>query len=84
MLVCLQEKIQDTAERENVAAAMDDLRAINEVRNKLRHGGSELAEALHRLGIEYPTRDYAQAWNQMRSKAAAALTSIRAALEGTL
>jgi hypothetical protein len=84
MLACLQEKIQDTAERENVAPAMDDLRAINEVRNKLTHDGSELAEALHRLGIEYPIRDYAQAWNQVRSKAAAALTTIRSALEGTL
>ena len=83
MMACLQEKIQDTAERENVSAAMDDLWAINEVRNKLTHGGSELAEALHRLGIEYPITDYAQAWDQVRSEAAAALTTIRSALEST-
>ena len=45
---------------------------------------ASMAEALHRLGIEYPIRDHAQAWDRVRSKAAAALTTIRSALEGTL
>ena len=80
---CLEAKVQDNAERENAASAMDDLRAINDVRNKLTHGGSELAEALNRLDIEYPIRNYGQAWDQIRSKAAAALTTIRSALQSS-
>ena len=60
---------------------MNDLRVINDVRNKLTHGGSELAEALDKLDIEYPIRNYVQAWDQPRSKAAAALTTIRSALQ---
>ena len=78
---CLAAKLQDNAERENAANAMNDLRAINDVRNKLTHGGSELAEALNRLGIEYPIRNYGQAWDQIRLKAAGALTTIRSALQ---
>jgi len=78
---CLETKVRDAAERENAANAMDDLRAINVVRNKLTHGGSELADALNRLDIEYPIHNHGQIWDQIRSKAAAALTTIRSALQ---
>jgi len=78
---CLETKVQDAAERENAANAMNDLRAINIVRNKLTHGGSELAEALNRLDIEYPIQNYEREWDQVRSKAAAALTTIRSAVQ---
>lgn len=80
---CLETKVQDGAERENVTNAMNDLRAINTVRNKLTHGGSELVEALNRLDIEYPIQNHGQAWDQIRSKAAAALTTIRSALQSS-
>jgi len=78
---CLETKVRDAAELENAANAMDDLRTINVVRNKLTHGGSELAEALNRLEIEYPIHNHGQAWDQIRSKAAAALTTVRSALQ---
>jgi hypothetical protein len=78
---CLATKIVDSAELENVETAMGDLHAINVVRNKLTHGGSQLAEALMRLGIDYPIRDYGQAWDQIRARTAAALTTIRSILQ---
>lgn len=45
-----------------LSSAMDDLVAMNTVRNRLTHGESELAEALNRLGIELT--DYAKAWDR--------------------
>ena len=83
-MACLDAKIQDDAEGESTSEAMLDLRALNVVRNKLTHGGSELADALERLGLEYPIKDYGQAWDQIRLETAAALTTIRSALQGAL
>ena len=67
-----------------VLDAIGNLRDINTVRNKLAHGGAELVEALNRLSIEYPIRDYAKAWDRVRAVTAEALTTIRSALQGTL
>lgn len=77
---CLATKVQDAVERENITNAMGDLGAIN-LRNKLTHGGSEVKEALNRLDVEYPIQDHGHPWDQIRSKAAAALTTIRSALQ---
>jgi hypothetical protein len=84
MAVCLKARIEDGADRENIDTAINDLAWINTVRNKLTHGGSELAVALNQLSIKYPITDYAQAWDQVRSRAALALTTIRSALQGTI
>jgi hypothetical protein len=84
MTACLELRITDEAERERISDAMGDLRAMNAVRNKLAHGGAELAEALSRLWIEYPIRDYSKAWDMVRAKTAEALTTIRSALQGAL
>jgi hypothetical protein len=81
MAACLEGKVLETADREDLGRAIDDLKAINSVRNKLHHGGSELAEALNRLGIDYPIKDHGKTWDQVRSKATAALTTIRSALQ---
>jgi len=76
--------VTDAAERENIQNAIEDLKSVNTVRNKLVHGGSELIEALSRLGIEYPIGNYEKAWDEVRSKTALALTNIRSALQGAL
>jgi hypothetical protein len=81
MRACLERKIENATDSENVAAAIEDLRAINTVRNKLTHGGSELAEALNRLEIGYPIADHGKAWDQVRCRAVSALTVIRSALQ---
>lgn len=81
MQSCLDAKIEDEADREKVKNGIERLRAINTVRNKLTHGGSELTNALNRLGIEYPITDYSKAWDSIRSKAAEALTTIRKVIE---
>jgi hypothetical protein len=82
MTACLELRITDEAERERISDAIGDFRAMNTVRNKLAHGGAELAEALSRLRIEYPIRDYAKAWDTVRARTAEALTTIRSALQG--
>lgn len=79
--VSLGAKIQDPTDQEAISGALDDLSSLNTVRNKLTHGGSELALALDQLGIGYPIRDYASAWNRVREKAAEALTIMRSALQ---
>ena len=82
MTACLELRITDEAERERISDAMGDLRAVNTVRNKLAHGGAELVEALSRLRIDYPIRDYSKAWDTVRARTAEALTTIRSALQG--
>lgn len=84
MTACLETRIKEEGERERISDAFADLRAMNTVRNKLAHGGAELAEGLSRLRIEYPIRDYAKAWDTVRAKTAEALTTIRSALQGAL
>ena len=61
-----------------------NLRTVNTLRNNLTHGGSESAETLNRLGIEYPIRDYAKAWDMVRARTAEAFTTIRSPLQGML
>ncbi len=84
LAACLKARITDEAACEGVLDAIGNLRDINTVRNKLAHGGAELVEALNRLSIEYPIRDYAKAWDRVRAVTAEALTTIRSALQGTL
>jgi hypothetical protein len=84
MVSCLRARITDEAACEAALDAICDLRAINTVRNKLAHGGSELVEALGRLRIEYPIRDYSDAWDRVRAVTAEAVTTIRSALQGAL
>jgi hypothetical protein len=82
MTACLELRVTDQAERERISDAMGDLRAMNTVRNKLAHGGAELVEALSRLRIDCPIRDYSKAWDTVRARTAEALTTIRSALQG--
>jgi hypothetical protein len=78
---CLEAKIKDATNLENVYAAIEVLKDINTVRNKITHGGAELIEALKRLGVGYPIADHGNAWDIVRSKAADALSLIRSALQ---
>jgi hypothetical protein len=80
LLACLRGKLSSD-EHEQVTRAVDSLKAINVVRNKITHGGAELLDALRSLGIKYPISDYSQSWDRIRSKAAEALTLIRSSLE---
>lgn len=80
MQASLDAKIKDETDRERANDAVEKLKTINAVRNKLTHGGAELASALNRLGIQYPISDYSKAWDSIRSKAAESLTNIRKVL----
>jgi hypothetical protein len=84
MDACLHARIADEATLEAIAGAIDDLRAMNTVRNKLTHGGSELVRALGRLEIEFPIRDYCKAWDRVRAKVAEAVSTIRSAFQNVL
>jgi len=77
---CLRGRLSSD-EHEQIARAMDILKAINVVRNKITHGGAELLDTLRYLGIKYPISDYPDSWDRIRSKAAEALTMIRSSLE---
>jgi hypothetical protein len=77
---CLRGKLSPD-EQEQVALAMDILKAMNVVRNKIAHGGAELIDALRYLGIRYPISDYSDSWDRIRSKAAEALTIVRTSVE---
>ena len=81
MSACIEARIADQAESERVLAGIDDLRAISTMRNKLSHGGSELAAALAHLSIEYPIRNHAKAWDRIRASAAEAFSTIRSSLQ---
>ena len=80
MSACLRGKLSSD-EHEQIAGAVDILKAIIVVRNKITHGGAELLDALRYLGIKYPISDYSESWDRIRSKAAEALTMIRSSLE---
>ena len=84
MMACLEALITDEAEHERVRGAVDNLRAVNMVRNKLTHGGWELVKALNQLRIEYPISEYGKAWDRVRAKTAEALATIRSALQSAL
>ena len=58
------------------------MRAVTKVRVAAQHGGAAAkgVKALAELGIDYPIRDYAKAWDQIRSKTVAALTDLREAV----
>jgi hypothetical protein len=77
---CLLRELEPDA-RDIVARAVDILKALNVVRNKLTHGGVELVDGLRLLGIEYPIVDHAAAWDKARARAAEALTTIRECLD---
>ena len=80
MSACLLNKLE-LDQSEPVRMAIDILRALNVVRNKLTHGGVELINALRQLGIEYPIVDYSKAWDRVRGRAAEALTTVRECLD---
>lgn len=77
---CLHKNLNPD-EEEQITKAIDILKAINVIRNKITHGGAELIGALQRLGIEYPIFDYEESWDRIRSRAAEALSMIRSSLE---
>ena len=81
---CLQARIADEAAFDGVRDAISNIRAMNTVRNKLAHGGSELIGALNRLDINYPISDYGKAWDRIRAKVAEAVSTIRSALQSVL
>jgi hypothetical protein len=62
--------------------AIGVLRAVTNVRVAAQHSGAAAkgVKALAELGIDYPIRDYAKAWDQIRSKTVAALTDLREAV----
>jgi len=80
---CLRKKLRPD-DYEQIDTAVSILKAINVMRNKVTHDGVELVDAFLALGIEYPIYDYARAWDQLRSKAAEALTIIRSLLEAVV
>jgi hypothetical protein len=84
METVLQVRLGKEPAFDGIRDAISDLRAMNTVRNKLTHGGSELADALNELGIEFPIRDHGRAWNRIRAKVAEALSTIRSALQREL
>jgi len=77
---CLRSRL-DPGGQELVARAINILKAINVVRNKIAHGGAELVDALRFLSIKHPISDYSDSWDRIRSKAAEALTMIRSSVE---
>lgn len=77
---CLRSKLTSD-EHDQIAHAIDILKAINVVRNKITHGGAELIDALRYLGIKHPINDYSESWDRIRAKAAEALSMIRSSLE---
>jgi hypothetical protein len=77
---CIRSKLTSD-EHDQIAHAIEILKTINVVRNKITHGGAELIDALRYLGMKYPIIDYSESWDRIRAKAAEALSIIRASLE---
>ena len=77
---CLKLKLGNE-ELERVSPAIDILKALIVIRNKMTHGGGELIAALSKIRIGYPIADYAAAWDMVRGRVAEALTMIRESLE---
>jgi hypothetical protein len=66
------------------AEAIDDLRAIFDLRVWRQHSGTEgrLRRGMRRLGVELPTYDWDAAWNLIAHRCVAALNAIREEAEG--
>jgi hypothetical protein len=75
------ELAEDSAARATVA--VDDLRALFDLRVWRQHAGTETRAALgmERLGISLPVVDWGHAWLLVRARAVAALSAIREEVE---
>jgi hypothetical protein len=64
--------------------AIDDLRAIFDLRAWRQHPGTEarLRKGMRRLGVELPSADWGATWNTVQARCVAALHAIREEVEG--
>lgn len=71
-----------TDELPRAQRAIGLLRSVTSIRVAAQHGGAAAEEpkGLLALGIQFPIRDYAKAWDQVRSKTVGALTDLREAV----
>jgi hypothetical protein len=72
-------------DKDRVERAVRTLTQIKSVRHGSQHDGaaSEAAQALRALGIGYPIRDYATAWEQIRAAAIGAFEALREEIEAS-
>jgi len=65
-------------ESDQIETAIDALKMINSLRVATQHSQTRInpANSFKMLGISYPPADWSDTWNQLRSKATIALTTI--------
>jgi hypothetical protein len=85
-LMRLRRKLSTTLEAQPLArasSAVDALQAAVRIRVAGQHTGvgNEVAGAFERLGVRYPPRDWGVVWEEIRSRCAAAVDTIREELE---
>ncbi|HTP27213.1 MAG TPA: hypothetical protein VMK12_16365 [Anaeromyxobacteraceae bacterium] len=82
----LREYLQTTLTEESAARAVeavDDLRALFDLRVSRRHTGTEdrAARGMNRLGISLPVYDWGAAWHHIQARTVAALSALREEVE---
>jgi hypothetical protein len=75
-----------TVDQARLAQAIAALLAVNDLRNADQHASARdaLQRAVAGLGIQYPPADWSLFWEEVRGRAAEALTDVRRIVDGLL